>query len=121
MRTDLRSPCYFMTWTEAPGPGTEDGKPVGQKSELRAWRYRDKKGAVFLALIGDPVSPATTQRWGRSFPGSRCGESIQGVVVRKEGVEIGQKNGGGRVYCVETGMEEKNFWLLAHPVPGGRP
>ncbi len=116
----LRPPCYFMLW-QAPPPkkargSISGGIAVGKQGGVLAWRYASAKNAIVLAIIGDPDEDASFPSYAPSIAlGYHCGISMQGVLLRKNNVSLSTVRKNNAVYCVETGVDEKNYWLLAHP------
>jgi hypothetical protein len=43
------------------------------------------------------------------------GASLQAVLLREGRIILSRKRAQAGVFCVETGLDEKDFWLLAHP------
>jgi hypothetical protein len=120
---DLRPPCHLLTWREPPprlADKASDGLPLGSAGAPMAWRYPGKAGAgvVVLAVIGDPLPEhlrASSLARLREQQGMRCGASVQGILLRGETVELSRKREHVGVLCAELGLNEKDFWLLAHP------
>lgn len=120
----LAPPCHVLTWRmppPAPGKrGPSDGRPVGAVGEPMAWRYPSAGGVVALAVIGDAV--AEPQRSGslyrlRERQGLHCAGSVQGLLIERRGgggVRLSPKRAQVGVLCAEIGLEEKDFWILAH-------
>jgi hypothetical protein len=50
----------------------------------------------------------------RQAKGYRCAGSLQGVKILKGGTVPTAKWGQGNIYCVETGIAEKDHWMLGH-------
>lgn len=67
--------------------------------------------------IGDALSEQQRKRpivSKRLAAGLRCATSIQGVLLDAKEVRLGPKQGRTGVNCVEAGVDEKTFWMLAH-------
>lgn len=120
LKLDLRPPCHLLTWRQPaarPADATSDGIPVGSVGAPMAWRYPGK-GAVVLAVIGDPLPEnlrAGSLARLREQQGMRCAASVQGLLLRGETVALSKKREHVGVLCAELGLNEKDFWLLAHP------
>lgn len=121
LKLDLRSPCYLLTWQRLPpvthGQGPSDGVAVGGVGDPLAWQYQSAKGAITLAVIGDPVPEKI--RSGKAYEsrlkqGYRCASSMQGVLLRGDKARLSKKREHVGVFCVESGVDEKDFWLLSH-------
>ena len=116
---DLRPPCYFAVWRNPPPRMKASGpSPVGGVGDPTAWRYGGKRNMTVVAVIGDPVpdrmcsDPICRSRQAQNF---HCGASLQAVLLRKGRITLSRKRAQAGVFCVETGLDEKDFWLLAHP------
>jgi hypothetical protein len=83
-----------------------------------AWRYADAKGVVALAVIGDPV-PETLRTSSlyklRERQGLSCASSVQGVLLHVDRIQLSKKREHAGIFCAELGLDEKDFWMLAHP------
>jgi hypothetical protein len=121
LKLDLRPPCHLLTWRQPPArpaDQTSDGVPLGSVGAPTAWRYPGKAGVVVLAVIGDPLPEnlrASSLARLREQQGMRCTASVQGILLRSETVELSKKREHIGVLCAELGLNEKDFWLLAHP------
>lgn len=117
---DLRPPCHFLLWLQepplAPG-GPSDGRPVGKKGDIRAWRYGADDPVLVLAVVGDPV-PERLWRAREAWrdAGFRCGARVQPVLIRGGELTPSAARPEG-LACVESGLDEKMFWVFAHPEP----
>jgi hypothetical protein len=122
---DLTPPCYLLVWNQPPprlpnGRAESGGQPVGTRGEPMAWKYPTARGATVVAIIGDSV--ADSMREGSLFKtrqaqNFRCAGSLQGVKFISGTPLTTPKRHQTGVYCVETGLEEKDFWMLAHDKP----
>jgi hypothetical protein len=126
LRLDLIPPCHFLVWQHPPprtAGGPSNGAPVGAVGDPVAWRYAGKQAVAVMAVIGDPMAeglakdPVWQQRIKAGF---RCAGNVQGILVRKADagtttVTTTKKRGSAGALCVEVGMDEKDYWLLAHP------
>jgi hypothetical protein len=118
LRLDLRSPCYVVTWHEAPprvAAHESDAVPVGQQGSPKAFRYKVAGGTVALAVIGDPPTPdprpeSLYQLRRRS--GYHCTDSLRGVRLRGGRVQLLPKAQG--LFCEEAPPDEKDYWMIAH-------
>jgi hypothetical protein len=115
---DLRPPCYFAVWRDPPPRIKASGpSPVGGVGDPAAWRYGAKRNMTVVAVIGDPVpdrlcsDPVCRSRARANF---HCGASLQAVLLREGRITLSRKRAQAGVFCVETGLDEKEFWLLAH-------
>jgi hypothetical protein len=120
LKLDLRPPCHLLTWRQPPArpaDATSDGVPLGSVGAPMAWRYPGKAVAV-LAVIGDPLPEklrAGSLARLREQQGMRCAASVQGLLLRGETIALSKKREHVGVLCLELGLNEKDFWLLAHP------
>lgn len=122
VRLDLTPPCYVLLWTEPPprltnGRAESGGQPVGRQGDAMAWKYATAHDAKVLAVIGDPVGDpyrADPLFKTRQEKGYRCGGSLQGIKVFKGGPVATVKWNQKAAYCVETGIDEKDYWMLGH-------
>ena len=122
---DLRPPCYLLTWQRPPpsaeahsAEGSSGGIPVGDVGEPMAWRYADMKGVTTLAVIGDPMPDnlrASNLYQLREQQGLHCGASMQAILLRTDSARASRKRENVGVFCAELGLDEKDFWMLAHP------
>jgi hypothetical protein len=120
---NLRPPCHLLTWRRPP-PTTSrvarpsDGLPVGRIGDPMAWLYPSAKGVVALAVIGDPVPEelrASNLYQLRERQGLHCASSVQGILLDLNQIRLSKKRADVGVFCAELGLEEKDFWILAHP------
>lgn len=120
----LHPPCYLLTWRRPPPTGTSsasgaDARPLGSVGEPMAWQYGNAQGFTVLAVIGDPVSETLSRSSLyrlREQQGLHCVASVQGILLHaNKQIELSAKRDQTSVYCAELGLEEKDFWLLAHP------
>jgi hypothetical protein len=114
---DLRPPCYLPIWRNAP-PRNVAGtsRPLGATGDIAVWQY-GKNNTTVVAVIGDPVPERMCPDGSCRAPlrqNFRCGGSLQAGLLRGRQLARSAKRGPG-VFCVETGLDEKEFWLLAHP------
>jgi len=120
LRLDLRPPCYLLTWRHEPADtglaaAEMEGTAVGQLGDPMAWRYPQ---ALVVAVIGDPVPESLRSSASyklRHDQGLHCASSIRGVLIGEEGVWLSKKREHVGIFCAELGLDEKEFWLLAHP------
>lgn len=121
---DLRPPCHLLTWQRPPPAGARgavgpsDGVPVGGVGEPMAWRYADAEGVTALAVIGDPMPDnlrASSLYRLREQQGLHCAASVQGILLQADGVQASRKRENVGVLCAELGLDELDFWTLAHP------
>lgn len=119
---DLAPPCYVLVWNAPPprlrgGRSESGGLPIGSAGEVMAWKYPTARGTTVLAVIGDAVLPSGPndelheQRKAQKF---RCAGSLQGVKLTATGATLSPKRAQASVFCVETALDEKDFWMLAH-------
>ena len=117
---DLRPPCYLVVWRDPPPRmrKASGSNPVGGVGDPAAWRYGRKSNTTVVAVIGDPVPerlcPELTCR-SPQRQNFHCGASLQAVLLRDGRIKLSRKREQVGVFCVETGLDEKDFWLLAHP------
>jgi hypothetical protein len=119
----LRPPCHLLTWqrpppTRDPASSTSAGAPIGTIGQPMAWQYADASGVIALAVIGDPVPDALRESSLyrlRAQQGLQCAASIQGILLRGGQVQLSKKREHVGVFCAELGLEEKDFWSIAHP------
>ena len=124
MALDLAAPCSVLTWRSAPATASaapSDGQPVGGVGDAMAWRYPSAKGVTVVVVIGDGIPAAWREN--PYYPdhekrGYRCASSAQAALLPLEAnapVTLSRKQNEAGVFCAEIGMDEKNFWLFAHP------
>jgi hypothetical protein len=122
LKLDLRPPCYLLVWRHRPpttdAQGISDGVPVGGAGEPMAFRYKVARGTVAIAVIGDSPVPdprPESMYQTRLRQGYHCTGSMQGIRFRGSLVQVMPKEGNGQgLFCVEIGLEEKDFWMIAH-------
>lgn len=121
LKLDLGPPCYLLTWQQRPPrfghpEGISDGVPVGDVGDVKAWRYGSAQGATTIAVIGDPVPESMrSDRYLREQrEGFRCAASVQGVLLLGPKVWLSKKHDRVGPICVEIGIDQKVFWMLAH-------
>ncbi|MEJ2328202.1 MAG: hypothetical protein P8Y25_15980 [Chromatiaceae bacterium] len=118
---DLEPPCYVLMWSAAPPEADtnfSDGIPVGTVGEVMAWRYPGAGDIVVTAIIGDAVPEhlqGSEDERMLTRRGWHCRGSVQALVVDGLHVRAGTKRAGVGLICAESGMDEKGYWLLAHP------
>ena len=114
---DLRPPCYFPVWRNAPPRNAaRTSRPLGAAGDPAVWQY-GKSNTTVVAVIGDPVPQRMCPDGNCRAPPRqdfRCGGSLQAGLLRGGQLARSAKRGPG-IFCVETGLDEKEFWLLAHP------
>jgi len=111
-----------LVWNDPPprlpnGRAESGGQQVGKQGDAMVWKYSTAHDAKVIAVIGDPVSDR--HRSGSLFKTRQaqnlhCAGSLQGVKVISGGPVLGPKRNQSAVSCVETGINEKDFWMLAH-------
>ena len=82
-----------------------------------AWQYPSASNATVIAIIGDPVPEGRKQGSvykARVAQRMNCGGGLQAVKWREGTPALGPKWTESEFYCAEMGMDEKDFWLLAH-------
>jgi len=119
---DLTPPCYLLIWNQPPprlanGRAESGGQPVGSQGDAMAWKYSTAGDAKVIAVIGDSV--ADSLRRGALFKtrqaqNYRCAGSLQGVKIGSGAPVTTPKRHQTGVFCVEAGLDEKDFWMLAH-------
>ncbi len=123
LKLELRPPCYLLTWQHAPvskKSSISGGHAVGTAGDVMTWRYPNNKKLDSIAMvIGDPIPAAeVASKLGQLRANFRCGTSLQGVAFDRKASAPARltsvdKNSG--ITCVEQGLDEKAFWLMAHP------
>lgn len=120
---DLLPPCHLLTWRKSPAApshaiSVSDGLPVGTVGDPMAWQYASAKGVIALAVIGDPL-PESLRNSSlyslRQQQGLSCTSSVQAVLLRVNQIQLSRKREHAGVFCTELGLDEKDFWMLAHP------
>jgi hypothetical protein len=129
---ELRPPCFILPWNRHPARGgdskaSSDAVAVGEQGDPMAYRYPSAGNATAIAVIGDPVPdelwrnlPDTPEQLRARKQTTHCASRLQGVVLTVEGARLSKswisKRGGAepRLLCTEGGLDEKDFWLLAH-------
>jgi len=91
-------PCRFLT--QAGGT-------------LEFYAYSDVKVKALLVIVGtpkkpDPTIPVTMKK------NYYCGDEIQGVLIRGDGVYITKLVMDAGLACTNLGLDEKFFWIFAH-------
>ena len=110
-------PCHVLMWNDTPprtsvSKGTSEGAPVGQKGDVRAWQYPSMRRTTVFIVIGDPVSE---EEWAMrpKLRGLRCAKRSQAILLQAGDVAL-SKNIETGFACVESGADEKVFWMFAH-------
>ncbi|WP_338845792.1 hypothetical protein V8J88_18955 [Massilia sp. W12] len=118
---DLQAPCRLLTW-QGPPPrktgGPKSAQALGKRGEAQAWRYPDAGNVIALAVIGDAPDAAlqnSSLYRLRQSQGMHCAGSLQGLLLYPAEIKTSAVQRQSGVFCLEIGLEEKNFWLLAHP------
>lgn len=122
LRFNLHPPCYLLTWQRPPpqradAEGVSDGLPLGNIGDPIAWRYRSAKGVIAVAVIGDPIPDdirSSSLYKSRQQQGYLCASSMQGILFLGNKVRLSKKRENVGLFCVESGVEEKDFWMFAH-------
>jgi hypothetical protein len=122
LKFNLHPPCYVLTWQRPPpqradAEGVSDGLPLGNIGDPIAWRYRSAKGVIAVAVIGDPLPDdirSSSLYKSRQQQGYRCASRKQGVLFLGNKARLSTKRENAGLLCVESGVEEKDFWMLAH-------
>jgi hypothetical protein len=81
------APCYFI---KSPG-----------RQEVQVFRL--DKGSQLVAVVGTP-----TQK-------NRCGQEVQGVMLRNGNVTLSSYIMRGSVYCADQGLQNFQYGLFAKP------
>jgi hypothetical protein len=115
LHTTLRPPCYFVIRNSEPAPASGSVVPVGGRGQIKGFRYRDLKGWIVTALIGDPLDQQSAES--EDHRGKRCGQSVQAVLLGKRSAKVAHARKNVGTFCVEAERDEKDFWLLTHPTP----
>lgn len=113
----LQSPCYFLMWRFAPDKKVKrssGGVPVGEQGAPEAWRYASAKNVTALIVVGDQNKDDPRYVW-HADHGYHCGVSLQGVLLHEKQLSLSAAIKNGGLHCVETGTDQKMFWMLAHP------
>lgn len=95
---ELSAPCHFVR--------------KGDK-KLRHFPYKDVDIEATLVIVGNPITPEVRKEWGLE-KNVICGEKAQGLLINKDGVRLSKKALDGGVMCPYVGLDEKDFWYLAH-------
>ena len=95
---DLTSPCYFIR--------TND-------QELAFFAYEDVNVLASVIVIGNPISEQKRSAWNLDSD-IICGEKGQGIIIKQSGLRVTKKVLDGGVMCPKMGLDEKDFWYLAH-------
>jgi len=119
----LHPPCYMVTWNKNPPPRNStpdlsDGLPLGAVGEPMGWRYASAGSALVLAVLGDAISQeaaSSNEYRVRKKKDFHCASSIQGILISKKQVSLTAVRANVGIFCAELGLEEQDFWLLAHP------
>jgi hypothetical protein len=120
LKLDLRPPCYLLMWRRKPptidAQGISDGVAVGGPGAPMAFRYKVAGGTVAIAVIGDPPvrDPGPQSLYDSQVgQGYHCTDGMQGVRFRAARVQLLPKHSHG-LFCLEEGLDEKEFWMIAH-------
>lgn len=94
----LTPPCHFT-----------------RKSDNTAlyYPYDDVEISATLIIVGNPISPEIRKEWGLDN-NVICGEKAQGLLIYKNEMRLSKKTLDGGVMCPYKGLDEKDFWYLAH-------
>lgn len=122
LKFNLHPPCYLLTWQRPPpqradAEGVSDGLPLGNIGDPIAWRYRSAKGVIAVAVIGDPIPDdirSSSLYKSRQQQGYLCASSMQGILFLGNKVWLSKKRENVGLFCVESEVQEKDFWMLAH-------
>jgi hypothetical protein len=122
LKFNLHPPCYLLTWQRPPpqradAEGVSDGLPLGNIGDPIAWRYRSAKGVIAIAVIGDPIPDdirSSSLYKSRQQQGYLCASSMQGILFLGSKVQLSKKREDVGLLCVESEVQEKDFWMLAH-------
>lgn len=112
----LQSPCYFLTWRHTPDKKAKifsGGVPVGEQGAPEAWRFASAKNATVLIVVGDQNKDDERYAW-HVERGYHCGVSQQGVLLRAQQLSLAAALSNDGLHCVESGTDQKQFWILAH-------
>jgi len=83
-----------------------------------AWQYPSEGGIIALAVIGDPVPEELRQSSLyrlRTQQGASCASSVQAILLQVKQIRLSKKREHAGVFCAESGLEEQDFWIAAHP------
>ena len=120
---NIHPPCYLLTWNQKPpsknlSSDVSDGVPIGGIGEPMAWQYARARNVLVLAVLGDALSQELIS--GNQYrlikkQNFHCGSSIQGILIRDQKIELSTERANVGIFCAEIGIEEQDYWLLAHP------
>lgn len=99
------------TFTLEPSPPCHFSRRGGASPQV--FEYGDVGVQATLIVIGSPIAPAEQLKWNIS-PTDTCGSEAQGVIIRRDTVELSEKPKLDGVLCRDKGVDEKNFWYFAH-------
>lgn len=110
-------PCYWLLWDADPKAkkASSGGQARGSDSQPIQWFYKDVKSTAALVTGGpipDDVSPQKAQK----MLEHHCGFGWQALVIEGDVAKVREKKDGGQA-CQRSGLDERDFWLAAHPKP----
>ncbi|MCW8936025.1 MAG: hypothetical protein OQK98_15025 [Gammaproteobacteria bacterium] len=94
----LIAPCHFARNTS---------------SGILHYAYKDRGIKATLAVIGNPVSNEARKQWNLDS-NIICGEKAVGVLITNDTIRLSKTLLEGGVMCASKGLDEKDFWSLAH-------
>lgn len=95
-KLQLKPPCYFMRTDKGIQSFTYKNK--GTKVVMVTGALLKTEDKVYLGASEDMV----------------CGGQAQGILFRNDSVLISRKVLKGGMFCKDYGLDEKDFWTLAH-------
>lgn len=93
----LESPCYFLR----------------KNGVIQTFSYPDVNTENVIMVVGNLSSDKEKNENGINEK-EICGNKIQGVLIKENKIIIPQKTLSGNITCKDFGMDEKNFWDMAH-------
>jgi len=91
-------PCYFV-------------RRGGDK--VISFTYADVNVLSALLVVGTPISEQKRKEWNLGAT-EYCGEKGQGILISKSGIHVSTRILDGGVLCPRIGVDEKNYWHVAH-------
>lgn len=92
----IAPPCYF----------------IRSDKRIQAFSYKEKKTKVVM-ITGHLMEDEEKAYLGASQE-MVCGQKAQGVLFRNDSVLLSKKVLTDGMFCKDYGLDEKDFWTLAH-------
>ena len=98
----IKPPCYFLR----------------SEKEVQSYSYKEVNTKVII--ITGAIMDKRTQEYMGAPAHMVCGTKAQGILFRNDSIIVTDTLLHGGIICKDEGLDEKDFWTLAHRKGFGR-